>query len=147
MKSFRDIYYDNPADLASLAAIQAANSEPEVGKSMLPDLDNLAELYNFTRRGFVVEATRALSILQVVDEDTPLPAKKYNKLLFAGVFTGYSNVTVAGFKPDHEVGALCMLFETATLAPNFEEIADMNFLHVPVLAVDIIEPSRQTLSE
>lgn len=135
---------NTPHELAELRAEQTFTAAFDISaedEHLLAELDHAAAELGFHGRSYFVEAGRAIIAPASFEADQDVPYFNFPGLTFEGQFATYSKVHVGRVLGGSSVRAVCLTFDTATLLPFFDPIEDGHLLHVPVLAVQSIEPT------
>jgi hypothetical protein len=63
-------------------------------------------------------------------------------LSFEGRFKCYSKVMIGRIIGAGSVRAFCLTFDDVLMLPGFDRLPDDRLLHVPILAVDVMDKTR-----
>ena len=137
----------NPRDPVELAAIRAEEAGGDSfdmaadDDRVIRELDYVADQLGFIGMNYYVETNRALIIPGQHDPSQQVPYENIYRTGIEGQFVTLSRVHIGEFVNGHTVRALCLAFTSAVLLPSFIKIDDEKLVHVPVLAVESIEPA------
>jgi hypothetical protein len=131
----------DPAQLAEIKAEQLSGSGfyiDEKDERILAELDHAANQLDFLDSSYFINANSALIIPKSWDRNQRVTYSRLGDILFEGKLTCYSRVSIGRLIGQGAVRALCLSFDKAMLISYFDEIAEEDMLHVPVLAINDI---------
>lgn len=133
----------NPIDLAAATAERLAwreALEAEHLERRIAELDDSAEIMGFIGRKYLVHSHRSLMLPIEYEEQASTKYEDYYDCMFEGEFKTFSHVQIGTIVGAHAVRALCAMFDNVTVVPEFRGMPADYLLHVPVLAVETINP-------
>jgi hypothetical protein len=115
--------------------------QPEDEK-VLTKLGRDARDLEFEDQQYFVETSRALAIPASFEADSPVGYGNFFRLSFEGRFKCYSKVMIGRIIGAGSVRAFCLTFDDVLMLPGFDRLPDDRLLHVPILAVDVMDKTR-----
>jgi hypothetical protein len=145
----------DPATLAERAAKGSRTPVSDPQQKSVRSIDRIsllgeaASLLDIKGKSYWVVAARGIILPKNIEPIVSLDSLKegedftdHQDLSFAGRFEDYSKVwfcDLAHRQGIEHVSALCLKFSEAVMLPHFDDLPSDKSLHVPVLAVDLID--------
>jgi hypothetical protein len=134
----------NPAELASQRAFEAAQSDSwdmmAGDERLLAELDYAADSLGFLGTEYWVTSHRGMAVPVSYKVSEPVRIGNFMDVEFVGRLATYSKVHVGKLIGAGSVRAVCLTFEDATLWTSRAMVPANHLFHVPVLAIESMEP-------